>query len=53
MTDRQIEKMLKELLEEIDYDIYKSYFENDTGSDECLDSEPLFEIIRKYVKGSK
>lgn len=53
MTDEQIEKMLKELLNEIDYDIYKSYFKYDSDSDEYLDLEPLFEIIRKHLKDCK
>lgn len=49
MTDKQIKQMISELIKEIDYDIYKSYFiyEDD---EEGQDLTPLVEIVKKYLK---
>jgi len=47
-TDKQIKNFLKDLLEEVDYDIYKSYFEQDEDSDEYMDPEDLIEIFKDH-----
>lgn len=49
MTDEQITNMLKEIIEFVDYDIYKDFFEEDEfsgGSEE--DVKQLINIVRKY-----
>lgn len=49
MNNKQIKSMLKDLLSEIDYDIYKSYFEYDEDSDEYQDPSVLIHIIQKHL----
>ena len=51
MTEDQIWDMLREIVEEIDADIYKSYFETDPDSDEWVDGEPLFDIVVRHMNG--
>lgn len=51
MTKSQAIKLLKELIQNIDYDIYKSYFVNPEEpefTEQQLDE--LIEIIQKHVK---
>lgn len=45
MTEEQIKAMLAELIEEIDYDIYKEIF----IYNEDDDINTLIEIVRKYI----
>jgi ferritin-like metal-binding protein YciE len=53
MTEKQILEMLKELVQEIDYDTYKSYFVYDLEEDdEGQDPEPLVEIVQRHLKKS-
>jgi len=46
MTDKQIIEMLKDLLNEIDYDIYKTYFVYE--GDERISPETLIEIVKEH-----
>ena len=46
MTDEQIKTMLKELVEHIDYDIYKEMFVYEDGDDEMI--QTLTDIVKKH-----
>ena len=53
MTDEQILEMLKELVEWIDYDIYKAYFVEacwECSEDEAVEAvQKLVDIVKKHV----
>lgn len=53
MNNKQIKSLLKDLLSEIDYDIYKSYFEYDEDSDEYQDLSVLINIVQKHLDMNK
>ena len=48
MDRKQIIEMLKDLVSEIDYDIYKEMFWYDDTDDET-DCEELIRIVEKYL----
>lgn len=61
MRKDQIIKMLSDILNEVDYDIWKSYFVYSDGGDTVLNDEgeyvadisPLVDIVNKHLKKAK
>lgn len=52
MTDKEILKMLEEIVQEVDYDIYKSLFVKacmESPEDAKAARERLVEIVKKYL----
>lgn len=52
MNDKEIKQMLSDLINEIDYDIYKSYFVYE-DDEHGLDLTPLVEIVKKHLNKAK
>lgn len=53
MTDKKIKKMLSDIIDYVDYDIWKAYFkpsedEHEDASD--ADLKQLIEIVKKHLK---
>lgn len=48
MSEKEIKQMLSDLINEIDYDIYKSYFVYE-DDEEGQDLSPLVEIVKKHL----
>jgi len=52
MTDKQIMKMISELVQEVDYDIWKGMFEEDCMEEPEMAKEnqkTLLKIVKKYL----
>lgn len=52
MSDKEIKQMIAELIQEIDYDIYKSYFIHEDDEQEH-DLSELVEIVKKHLSKVK
>lgn len=52
MNDKQIRTMLSEIVQEVDYDIWKELFPNDTNEEEIdeVDIGPLVEIVKRHIE---
>ena len=51
MNDKQIRTMLSEIVQEVDYDIWKELFPNDTCEEEIdeVNVDPLVEIVKRHL----
>ena len=51
MNNNQIRAMLSEIVQEIDYDIWKEIFPNDTCEEEIdeVGIAPLIEIVKRHL----